>query len=289
MKVESNIYSFILSRHSIRSYKSTTLNLSDLQDLKKIINSTKSLFPENRFIVKIKNRNLEGNTVKILGAYGRVIISPHYLIPYLKGNKIPLVDLGFRVEQIAVRLWAAGIGSCFIGCISRQEEVRKILKLSKDTHIGAFLVFGYPDRRFGIQTLISLMKKVMGNERRKPVDQIFFLNSFDQPTQPPADWLEIVEAAKFAPSAVNAQPWRLLLHKNELYVFVIRTNCGYYLTSNRDYCFFDGGICMANIEMAASALKIKHQWHLFFNDSKLIPRHPDGLFPVAKFSISKIM
>ena len=287
MKATRTLYPYILSRHSIRSYKQKPLEEMDCLVVKEILGSIKPLFSENRFEVILKDRRLEENIPRILGAYGRLIIAPHYLVPYLAGNKMPLVDLGFRVEQIAVHLWAAGIGTCYIGCISRIDKVREILDLSKDSWIGAFLVLGYPANGFGLQTITSVMKRVIGSNGRKPVEEIFFMDSFTQPATPPMEWRDVIEAARFAPSAVNAQPWRLLLSKRNLYLFVLRNNRKYYFSANQDYCFYDGGICMANMELALDSQSIKHQWHLYTEDFESCPPHPDSLFPIARLSLSE--
>ena len=136
-KIKTELYSFILSRHSIRTFEPQPLNLEDQDRVKKILTTIIPLIPENEFIVISKNHSKDEDLVETLGAYGRFIIPPHYLIPYILGSQVPLVDLGYRIEQIAVHLWEMGIGCCYIGCLSREEKVRKLFELPVFSRIGA--------------------------------------------------------------------------------------------------------------------------------------------------------
>ena len=160
--------------------------------------------------------------VAILGAYGRLVTPPHYLVPYVAGERHLLVDLGFRVEQVAVRLAALGIGTCYIGTLSREAEVRVRFDLPEAARIGAFLAFGRPTRRAGGRLVNSVVRRAAGANNKLPVERIFFQETFDTPASPPAGLAPLVEAARNAPSAVNAQPWRFLLRDGCLYQSILK-------------------------------------------------------------------
>ena len=286
-KFKTELYSFILSRHSIRAFKPQPLNLEDQDRVKKILTTIIPLIPENEFIVISKNHSKEEDLVETLGAYGRFIIPPHYLIPYILGSQFPLVDLGYRIEQIAVHLWEMGIGCCYIGCLSREEKVRKLFELPAFSRIGAFLVYGYPGSSSGLQKITNTIKTLKRNANRKPINELFFRDDFDHPGNPPDSLVKILEAARMAPSAVNAQPWRFILHGERLYLFVTRNNRKYFLPENENYCFFDAGICMSNISLAMASLGIQGKWDLLDQNDSSIPDHPMNLDPVARLMINE--
>ncbi len=278
----SDIYPFILSRRSIRKYDQRQLNSADQARIKKILNSTKSLIPENKFEVILKSKTKGEDLVEILGAYGRFITPPYYVVPYTLASKNTIVDLGYHTEQISIQLWASGIGSCFIGCLSRQKKVRQLFQLPADAQIAAFLVFGYPGEGFGIGTITNVTKTIMSIRARKPVEEIFFQDSFGHPAKPIGLWQKIIEAARMAPSAVNAQPWRFLLRKKELYLFTLQNNRKYVLPENQDYCFHDSGLCMANIDLALTSFDQKFEWKLLNGELDFGNHFPEQLFPLAK-------
>jgi len=282
---DSEIYPFILSRRSIRSYDQRQLSSADQARIKIILNNSKSLFPDNQFEIILKSKTKGEDLVEILGAYGRFITPPYYLVPYITGNNNALVDLGYHEEQIAVRLWSKGIGTCFIGCLSRQEKVRQLFQLPAEAQIAVFLVFGYPGVGFGIETITKVTKSIIGIHGRKPIEEVFYLDTFEHPSKPEGLWKKIIEAARLAPSAINAQPWRFLLRNEELYLFVLRNNRKYILPENQDYCFHDSGICMANIDLTLSSLGLQGEWQFINRDLDFNSHYPENLFPLVKLII----
>ena len=278
----------ILSRRSVRSFEQKLFSGEDQVRVAQILKSIKPLFPENQFDILLKTRDKNQNLVEILGAYGHIISPPYYSVPSIIGDKNLLVDLGFRMQQIAVHLWAAGIGSCFIGCLSRESKVHQLFNLPTNSRIAAFLVFGYPRKVIGVQSLVEVGKFIKGKSGRKKLEEMFFNGDFDHPGLPPESWKSIIECGRMSPSAVNAQPWRFLLREGKLILFINRKPRQFLLPENDDYCFHDGGICMANMFMAASSLGINSKWELVDQESEItIPPHLEFLLPLAKLTIKK--
>ena len=284
---DSEIYPFILSRRSIRSYDQRQLSSADQAHIKIILNNTKSLFSENKFEIIFKSKTKGEDLVEVLGAYGRFITPPYYLVSYITGSNNALVDLGYHEEQIVVRLWSMGIGTCFIGCLSRQKKVRQLFQLPAEAQIAAFLVFGYPGVGFGIETITKFTKSIIGIRGRKPVEEIFYQDTFDHPAKPEGLWERIIEAARFSPSAINAQPWRFLLRNEELYLFTLRNNRKYILPENQDYCFHDSGLCMSNIDLTLSSFGLQSEWQFLNGDLDFNYRYPENLFPLVKLILIK--
>lgn len=278
----------ILSRRSIRSFEEKYLSDEDHERVTQILRSIQPLFSENHFEIALKNREKNQNLVEILGAYGHFISPPYYFVPSIIGEKHHLVDLGFRMQQIAVRLWAKGIGSCFIGCLSRENKIHQKFNLPENSRITALLVFGYPGKGIGIQSLVDMGKIVIGNSGRKKIEDLFFNDDFNHPGFPPDDWKIIIECGRMSPSAINAQPWRFLLSKNQLFLFINQKPRQYLLPENDEYCYFDGGICMANIEMAVSSLGFKGKWEMIEKELGItIPPNLESLHALAKLTIKK--
>ena len=282
MLSEPQLYRSILDRHSVRRYNRAALGEPVLARVAEIASAVRPLIPTNRFEVLLRNVGPGQDLVADLGGYGRVVNPPHYLVPYLLGDVHPLTDLGYRVEQIAVRLAGMGLGSCFIGCLGREAAVRDRFRLPAGAHIAALLIFGRPSVTLGGRAVNTLLHIGTGAENKLPAERIFFQDTFDSPAAPPAKLARLIEAARNAPSAVNAQPWRFLWRNGELYLFVTRRNRRYGSEANQAYNLHDGGLAMANVSLALEALGLEGRWLMLEDDAAAIPEHPADLLPLAR-------
>lgn len=282
MEPTRDLYGAILARRSVRRYAGHPLGAEALAQLQAIISQVQPLVPDNRFAVLMRDVAVGEDLVETLGGYGRIVSPPHYLVPYGMGETQPLTDLGYRVEQIAVRLVRLGIGSCYIASLGREGEVRARFGLPDGARIGAFLIFGYPATSLGGRAFNAGARRVVGATNKLPAERIFFHGTFDHPSVPPRELVGLIEAARNAPSAANAQPWRFLWRDGVLYLFVQRDNRRYRAGPGSAYRFFDGGICMGNVALALEALGMAGQWQLLAEGHAGLPEHPKDLQPLAR-------
>ena len=282
LQMQSELYQAILARRSVRRYEKRPLDESTLTQIREIVSEVKPLIPGNRFEVLIKDVLPGENLVTVLGGYGRIVTPAHYLVPYIAGEKHLLEDLGYRVERIVVQLTALGVGTCYIGSLRREAAVRTRFELPKEARIGALLVFGWPSTALGGRLFNTLMRTAAGAKDKLPAERIFFRDTFDAPAKPPAELAPLIEAARNAPSAVNAQPWRFLWHAERLCLFVKRNNLRYGSGATAQYRLYDGGICMANVALALEALGVAGHWRMLAPDEASLPHYPANLQPMAR-------
>jgi len=282
--VESALYQAILARRSVRRYEKTPLADAVLAQVREVVFTAAPLVSGNDFRVEFHDASADTDLVATLGGYGRIVKPPHYLVPHVSGEAFLLQDLGYRIEQMAVRLAGLGLGSCYIGSLSREAEVRARFGLPADARIGAFLVFGRPSEALGGRFLNSAIRMAAGATRKLPAERIFFQDSFDMPASPPAELAPLIEAARHAPSAVNAQPWRFLWREGCLHLFVRRQNPRYGQGAGAEYRLFDGGICMANVALALEVLGLPGRWEMVEEEDSEVPPHPPDLQPLARLT-----
>ncbi len=287
MLPHTDLYQAILARRSVRRYETESLDEASLAQVQEIISHVKPLVSGNQFEVLMRDVGAGENLVEDLGGYGRIVNPPHYLVPHTLGEAHLLEDLGYRVQQIAVRLTALGIGSCYIGALRREHEVRARFGLPDDARIAAFLIFGKPSRTLGGRTFNKMISAVSGASTKLSADRVFFAGTFDSPASPPADIAPLIEAARHAPSAVNAQPWRFLWRDRRLYLFVTRGTRRYGGGPQERYCFHDGGIAMANITLALEGPGKQVEWTMLGRTEAHIPSHPPDLHPMASLLVEQ--
>jgi nitroreductase len=276
-----DLYAAILSRRSVRQYDREPLDGETLARVREAAAATRPLAPGSVLNVIYRDVAPGENLVEALGAYGRIVSPPHLLVPYLAGASAHLADLGYRAQQIVVRLTALGLGSCYIGCLPWEERARAYFGLEEGARLGATIVYGRPAAGWGRRALDATMRRLVGATHKRPVEQLFYDGVFDRPQAPPAALVDLIEAARHAPSADNAQPWRFLWRDGALYLYVIRSSWRYRMGGSQDYRFYDGGICMANVALAMEALGVGGRWALLDDPEPDAPECPEELQPLA--------
>jgi nitroreductase len=277
-----DLYEAILARRSVRRYEKEPLDESTLSQVRQIISGVEPLVPENQFQVILRDAPPGTDLVSDLGAYGRMVNPPHYLVPHVLGQGHALEDAGYRVEQMSVRLAAMGLGSCFIGALRREDKVRARHTLPEAARIGAFLIFGRPSTSLGGRATNRLLRSAAGANRKLAATDLYFEGNFENPATPSGRMAPLIEAARHAPSAVNAQPWRLLWVDESLYISVTTDNRRYGRGPQQEYRLYDGGAAMANIALAMEALNLNGRWQLVEKAGPHLPEHPMNLQPLAK-------
>ena len=271
---DRSLYDALMQRTSVRRYQQEPLPPDTLERIRELPASIEPLIPENDYRVVFRDKmRVDRDVVRAFGAYGIFVNPPHALIPYVAGSANPLVDWGYRTQQLMIALTRYGIASCYIGVVGRQHDVRQQLDLPANAQLGAILIFGNPLRSGGESPL---------HRNRLPLRDIFFLRSFDQPDDPPEDLLPIMKAAQAAPSAVNTQPWRFLWSEPILHLFIKRRNPGYLSRATQPYRYTDGGIVMANISLALRAAGMTPAWDL----NAPAPPYPGSLEHIASIHLS---
>lgn len=277
-----DLFSSIVNRHSVRRYDAQPLDKDLLLMIDDVVSHARPLIPDNRFRVMRRDVVSGEDLIAAMGGYGRILSPPHYLVAYVTGGRLPLVDLGFRMEQIAVQMVQIGVSVCFIGSLGREENVRVRFRLNREARTGAFLIFGHDAESVTDRTINAVIRRASGGATKLTSDMIFYEGSFEAPSAPPKHLAKVIEAGRRAPSANNAQPWRFLWHSETLYLFLKRHNNRYGSKSDlQGYRYFDGGTCMANIMMAMEALHLSGRWRLLDGAPQALPEHPETLEPLA--------
>jgi nitroreductase len=272
------LYAAILARRSVRQYDGEPLDGETLARVREIADDVQPLVPGAELGVLFRDVGPDENLAEVLGAYGRIVSPPHLLVPYLDGPTAHLTDVGYRAQQIVVRLTALGLGTCYIGCLPWEERAREYFGLGEDVRLGATVIYGHPAAGRGRRTLDAAMRRLAGATNKRPAEQSFYDGGWDHPSAPPPELADLIEAAGHAPSADNAQPWRFLWRDGALYLYVVRSSWRYRLGGTQDYRFYDGGICMANVLLAMEALGMRGQWALV---EGIAPGCPDEVQPLA--------
>ncbi len=90
------------------------------------------------------------------------------IVAYEKGSRTGLSDASRAIQSMLLSAWGDGVGSNWTG-FGGLENVRIEFRLPDSYEVLAVLPFGYPKR------------KVIGNKKRKPLDQVVSAERFGTP------------------------------------------------------------------------------------------------------------
>jgi len=177
----------IRKRKSIRKYDPAPLDWTILKKLQSQIENVKPLYPEIKFSAKIVNKTKGLFNVK----------APHYLIFQSEEKEGYLENIGFIGQQLDLYLSGAGIGSCWLGAAKPEKK-----EASELNHVIA-MSFGNPD---------GAIYRELADFKRNKISEI----SEGSDSR--------LEAARLAPSGVNAQNWHFIAENGKIHCYRKKAN-----------------------------------------------------------------
>lgn len=159
------------------------------------------------------------------------IKAPYYLAIYSEEKDRAMMNAGYIMEQISLYLSTRGIGSCFFG----SAVVPRTLREKNGKQLMILMAFGKAK---------DSCYRERGEAKRLPLDRI--CAGKEQPRQ----WaLQLLEAARMAPSSFNSQPWRFLIRDNRIHVFAVEGG-----SHKGKYREFNFGVMFSHLLTAAEEL-----------------------------------
>ena len=125
------------------------------------------------------------------------------------------------------------------------------MELTPDEMMPCATPIGYPAESMSIRE--KMMRAGIKADQRKPFGELFFDGDFDTPlTEEKAGNLaKTLEMVRLAPSAVNRQPWRVLLRDGKVHFFLKRdVSAGSGSVDKPDMQMVDMGIALCHFQLA---------------------------------------
>jgi nitroreductase len=173
--------------------------------------------------------------------------------------------IGYLGEGIVLEATSLGLGTCWVaGSFSRARVSDRIQLPGTSWKTIAVTPLGYPTEKLSAGQ--QAIKMAAHSKNRKPLQAI-------TSGLPSSDWppflREVLEAARWAPSAVNRQPWRFAVDAHGVTLSVDAAALS--LPSLKR---LDCGIAMLHFEVAARALGLAGRWEP--DDGKAVARFSFG-------------
>lgn len=199
----------IRKRKSIRKYNLAPLDAATLEKVQAHIMSIKPLYPDVNYSVEIVNKTKGIFNVK----------APHYLIFGSEEKDGAYENIGFIGQQLDLFFSESGIGSCWLGASKPEAKEESALSFV------ICMAFGKP---------AEPLHRDISEFKRKPLNEVS--EGIDKR----------LEAARLAPSAVNAQNWYFAAKNGIIHCYRKKSNPLLGFIYNKLHCI-DMGIALCHI------------------------------------------
>ena len=147
---------------------------------------------------------------------------------------------GYSFEKMILYAWSLGIGTTWIGGTLNRQLFEKAANTKDDEYMMIVTPIGYPSKTKS-KVDVKLRESVRGDERL-PASKLFYNNDFKTPLNSNEDCFD---AVRWAPSAANRQPWRIVKENNN-YHFYLQHTPGYSSGVGWDVQKIDLGIAICH-------------------------------------------
>jgi len=219
--------------------------------------------------------------LKGLGTYGMIRNPQAFIVGAMGRGPKNLEDYGYLMERAIFEAAALGLGTCWLGGSFRKSRFSRTFGVTGEETVPAIVAAGYCADAEGSGGWAG--RAIKRSTRLEP-EALFFSGGFGRPL--PAEEAgglgPALESVRWAPSASNKQPWRIVRAGARWHLYLRRTK-GYgqglmgKLAPMADVQRLDMGIAMCHFELAARELGFTGTWEL----ADPLLALPDGLTEYA--------
>lgn len=264
--MKSTIEELVKTRYSCRAYADRPIGAPDREAMADALVSLREgpLGSRARFSL-IAATEEDRKSLKGLGTYGFIKGATGFIVGAVEPGPKDMEDYGYLLERAVLAATDIGLGTCWLGgTFSKSAFARKIGVTGREV-VPAVVATGYAAE--GARDADKLRQRA-GSDRRLPPDQLFFDEKLGQPLAPAdaAGYAEVLEAVRWAPSASNKQPWRVVRSGGGWHFYLQRTkgygkgSVAYSLLRLADLQRVDMGIAMCHFELVARERGLAGGW-----------------------------
>ena len=225
-----NLYEAIFVRKSVHKYIFEPLQESLLNEIRSHYAELPNLLGDFETDILICENIRKSFHIRQLHR----VKAPYYMLFYSRDTARCQMNMGYLMEQMNLYLCCKGLGACFVG----STAVPGSLQQKGNMKLIGILAFG--------KSKESPVRS-RGDAKRLPLDELCVFKEV------PRSWMkQLLEAARYAPSSMNIQPWRFVVFDDRIHVFTKKHKADNLEKYRWEEVNF--GIMFANIMITAEEL-----------------------------------
>lgn len=234
-----NLSDIVMGRKSVRTFDGRNVSAEHMEKLKECVKGITNPFDiPVEFVFLDAGDN--GLSSPVLSGERQYVAVKVPVRPYAD------VAYGYSFEKLVLYAWSLGIGTVWIGGTMKREAFENAAGVKEGEMMPCVSPLGYPAAKRGLKE--TMMRKGIGADSRKPFEELFFEDEWKKPLKAEGELGEVLEMVRWAPSAVNKQPWRVIL-KDGVCHFYEKKDKGFVSDKTGDLQKIDLGIALCHFVM----------------------------------------
>ena len=229
----------VATRKSVRTFSGEPLSAADRAKIEEFIKDV-----PNPFGIPVAFSLLDPETHRLSSP----VLSgePLYVAGRVKKGPLADVAFGYSFERLVLFAWSLGVGTVWIGGTMKRADFETALGLASGEMMPCVSPLGYPAKHRSVKEV--MMRKGVRADDRKPWAELFFAGDAVSPLAKPADpaVAAALEMVRLAPSAVNKQPWRVILRDGAWHFYEKKGGKSYVSNATGDLQKVDVGIAVCH-------------------------------------------
>ena len=238
-----NITEQIKARRSVRTFDGRVL---DEVTKEKLISCIKEI--TNPFDIPVELKILDAKENKLVCP----VVSGTDLYVGGKIKNVPNANVafGYSFEAFVLYAQSLGLGTVWLGGTMNRSAYEEAMELAGDEMMPCASPVGYTASKMSVREI--MMRKAIKADERLPFEELFFDGTFESLlTKERAEGLALpLEMVRLAPSAVNKQPWRVVMTDHMVHFYLKRSK-GFGHEGKLDMQMIDMGIALCHFAFTA--------------------------------------
>lgn len=192
-------------RRSVRSFNGKPLDTEQVAQLKKAIENSYTIFGGD-ISIRLKSFDIKGDFKP--STYGVIKGATDFFLMAIGEGEDSDLTAGFQFEQIVLKAWQLGLGTCWIAGTYKGSQFDEREKWPEGESLKIICPVGVAEKP---RMMEKMMRLTIGSNNRKPFSDLFFEDDFKRPLNQENKFGEALRMLRLAPSSTNSQPWRVLV------------------------------------------------------------------------------
>lgn len=237
-----NIDALVRGRRSVRTFEDRSVSQQDLDKLRAFL-----VEATNPYGLPVEFKLLDGTKQKL--SCPVVVGTDLYVGAKMKQAPNLNEAFGYSFELLVLYALSLGLGTVWVGGTMDRPAFEKAMELTGDEVMPCMSPLGYPAKKMSVRE--AMMRKGVKADSRMTFEELFFDGSFavPLPQEKAGKLCHSLEMVRLAPSAVNKQPWRIVVKDNSAHFYLMRSRG--FEGSVIDMQKIDMGIALCHFDLAA--------------------------------------
>ncbi|MDE6308936.1 MAG: hypothetical protein K2L81_01940 [Muribaculaceae bacterium] len=208
-----NIIEAMKERRSVRTFDGEGISNQMIAKLNEAIAESYSPFGGD-LTIRLKKFNLKDGYKP--STYGMIKGAEDFFLLGIGSDEASALTAGYRFEQVVLRTWQLGLGTCWIAATFKGSDFDKGEAWPEGEELKVICPVGKAARQ---SVKEKLTRFTLGSKKRKPFDDLFFFKDFNTCVPQDNQFREALEMLRLAPSSTNSQPWRALVDGDTVHFY----------------------------------------------------------------------